>query len=161
MADLKHTMGKTDESIGRMDDNVKEMNRQIGECEAAIAAVEAQMKEMLDARNEEHKLFVKALEDDMNAKALLEKAIEALSAFYTKNKIPLSLVQHKDPEYSVDKDKAPETTFGSDHGGRKSESGGLIAILSMLVEDTEKEIAQGRADDADNQKDYEEERGAV
>ena len=35
----------------------------------------------------------------------------------------LELAQKKDPEYSVDQDKAPETTFsGSDYGGRKSES---------------------------------------
>ena len=31
--------------------------------------------------------------------------------------------------------KAPSTSFGSSHGGSKSESGGLVAILSMLVED--------------------------
>merc|ERR1719217_1259987 len=113
---------------------------------------------MLDERNEEYKLFQKALADDMKAKEILELAIEALSSFYKKNKIPLQLLQNKGPEYSVDKDKAPSTTFGSSHGGSKSESGGLIAILSMLVEDTQKEIDAGRAEDAENQKEYEAER---
>merc|ERR1719456_916355 len=97
----------------------------------------------------------------MKAKEILEKAVEALTAFYKKNKIPLEFLQSKGPEYSVDSDKAPSTTFGGDHGGSKSESGGLIAILSMLVEDTQKEIDAGRAEDAENQKDYEAERDAA
>eukprot|EP00747_Dinoflagellata_sp_TGD_P133202 gnl/TRDRNA2_/TRDRNA2_175164_c7_seq24.p1 gnl/TRDRNA2_/TRDRNA2_175164_c7~~gnl/TRDRNA2_/TRDRNA2_175164_c7_seq24.p1 ORF type:complete len:258 (-),score=110.74 gnl/TRDRNA2_/TRDRNA2_175164_c7_seq24:71-844(-) len=162
MADLKHTISKTEEKIGRMEDNVAEYKRKIEECEAAIAEIETQMKEMLDERNSEHKIFVKALDEDLKAKDLLEKAIEALSAFYKENKIPLELAQTgKAPEYSVDSDKAPSTTFGSSYSGRKSEGGGIVAILSMLVEDTEKEIAQGRAEEAEAQKDYEEERAAA
>merc|ERR1719456_31026 len=59
------------------------------------------------------------------------------------------------PQYTKDQDKAPETSWsGSDYGGRKSESGGIIAILEMLVEDTEKEMAEGRADNADAQEKY-------
>merc|ERR1719217_994244 len=110
------------------------------------------MKQMLDERNNEHKQFVRALDEDIKAKDLLEKAIEALSAFYVSNKIPLELAQTKAkaPEYSVDSDKAPETSFGSSYGGRKSEGGGIVAILSMLVEDTDKEIAQGRAEEAED-----------
>merc|ERR1719207_318281 len=36
-----------------------------------------------------------------------------------------------------------------------------MTILSMLIEDTEKEIAQSRAEEAEAQKDYEEERAAA
>merc|ERR1719498_1266884 len=125
-----------------MNDDVEDLKRMIEECEAAMGEVKVQMKEMLDERNEEYKLFQKALDDDLKAKALLEAAIDALSSFYKKNKIPLNLLQgKKGPEYSVDSDKAPSTTFGSSHGGRKSEGGVIVAILSMLVEDTDKEIA--------------------
>jgi len=159
MEDLKHTISETEDKIGRMNDNVAEYKRKIGECEVGIADVETEMQQMLDERNLEHKNFVAALDEDIKAKALLEKAIEALSAFYVKNKIPMELVQKgKAPEYSVDSDKAPTTTFGSTYTGRKSEGGGIVGILSMLVEDTEKEIAQGRAEEAEAQKDYEEER---
>merc|ERR1719254_52979 len=68
----------------------------------------------------------------------------------------------KAPEYSEDPDKAPETSWsGSDYGGRKSESGGILAILEMLVEDTEKEMEEGRADDADAQDKYLKQNGAL
>merc|ERR1719488_246145 len=72
-----------------------------------------------------------------------------------------SLIQ-KAPEYAKDDDKAPETSWsGANYGGRKSESGGIIAILEMLVEDTEKEMAEGRADDADAQEKYLKQNGAL
>merc|ERR1719326_537249 len=60
-----------------------------------------------------------------------------------------------EPEYTVDEDKAPETVWeGADYGGRMSESGGIIAILSMIKEDLEKEMKIARSEDAAAQKDY-------
>merc|ERR1712013_681157 len=82
-----------------------------------------------------------------------------------RNKIPLELAQKKQepgPEYSVDQDKAPETSWsGGSYGGRKSEGGGIIAILEMIKEDTENEIKQSRADDADAQATYVKNRDAA
>merc|ERR1719163_381411 len=63
-----------------------------------------------------------------------------------------SLIQ-KAPEYTEDQDKAPSADFSASDS-RKSESGGIIAILEMLVEDTEKEMKEGRADNADAQAKY-------
>merc|ERR1719468_557428 len=45
--------------------------------------------------------------------------------------------------------------------GRKGESGGIIAILEMLKEDTENEMKTSRADDAEAQADYEKQRSAL
>merc|ERR1719426_202399 len=98
----------------------------------------------------------------MDAVDLISKAIVVMSEFYKRNKIDFALVQKKAPEYSEDPDKAPETSWsGSDYGGRKRETGGIIAILEMLVEDTEKEIKEGRADDADAQEKYLKQNGAL
>ena len=82
-------------------------------------------------KNENPRPPKKALKDDADAVALIAKAIVSLSQFYKNDKIPLELVQHKkEPEYSVDQDEAPDTTWsGGDYGGRKGESGGIIAIL--------------------------------
>merc|ERR1719247_3683234 len=72
------------------------------------------------------------------------------------------LVEDTEAEYKNDADKAPETSWsGSDYGGRQSESGGIIAILEMLVEDTEKEIKENRADDADAQEKYNKQNDAL
>jgi len=115
-----------------------------------IKAAEAEMAEMLASRNEEHEKFKKALKDDVDAVALIGKAIESLTAFYENNKIPLELTQ-EDPKYTVDEDTAPTAEFG---GPRKSESTGIISILGMLKEDLEKEIKVARAEDKEAQEEY-------
>merc|ERR1719502_2377469 len=113
-------------------------------------------------RNEEVAAFRQALKDDADAADLLSQAIVALSEFYKRNKMPVPSLLQKAPEYTNDPDKAPETSWsGSDYGGRKSETGGIIAILEMLVEDTEKEMKEGRADNADAQEKYLKQSGAL
>eukprot|EP00747_Dinoflagellata_sp_TGD_P155690 gnl/TRDRNA2_/TRDRNA2_177604_c2_seq15.p1 gnl/TRDRNA2_/TRDRNA2_177604_c2~~gnl/TRDRNA2_/TRDRNA2_177604_c2_seq15.p1 ORF type:complete len:556 (+),score=225.21 gnl/TRDRNA2_/TRDRNA2_177604_c2_seq15:193-1668(+) len=159
MTDLKHEIAMTDEELGRMADKEKELEIKIETLEASMEETKKEMKEILDQRNEEEDQFKKALKEDMEAAEVIGKAITALSAFYKKNKIPLELVQKKKaPEYSVDEDKAPETGF-SGAGKRSSESTGLVAILSMLKEDVEKEIKVAREEDAEAQKEYEADRG--
>merc|ERR1719217_1650175 len=95
------------------------------------------MKELLDFRNKEEADFRQALKDDADAAALLKKAIVALSEFYTRNKMPVPSLIQKAPEYTEDPDKAPAADFSASDS-RKSESGGIIAILEMLVEDPDK-----------------------
>merc|ERR1719456_1496108 len=146
--DLDHDIKKTKDSLKRMKNTKKELNDEIGALEKEIDATKKDMKDLLVFRNKEEADFIQALKDDTDAAALLKKAIVALSDFYKRNKMPVPSLIQKGPEYTEDPDKAPETSWsGSDYGGRKSESGGIIAILEMLVEDTEKEIAEGRADD--------------
>merc|ERR1719201_2195809 len=102
------------------------------------------MEEALENRNKEHEQFQQALKDDADAVMLIGKAIESLSGFYNKK----ALVQTP-PEYSANEDSAPEATFSSNEG-RKSEGGGVIAILSMIKEDIEKEMKTTRADEAED-----------
>merc|ERR1719198_2130700 len=70
-----------------------------------------------------------------------------------------SLIQ-KAPEYTEDQDDAPSADFAASDS-RKSETGGILAILEMLVEDLEKEMKEGRADDADAQEKYLKQNGAL
>merc|ERR1719160_1545639 len=117
------------------------------------------MVELLAARNEDQEAFKKAMKDDTDAIALLAQAIESITAFYTDNKLPLALVQ-KEPEYTVDPDKAPDADFG-DGTKRKSETTGIIAILSMLKEDLEKEVQVARAVEAEAQAEYKKQNGQL
>lgn len=161
MADLAHQIKKANEMIKRMGNSKDELEDEIDKLKDEIKGTKKQQKDLLDMRNEESDDFKQALKDDSDAIGLLNQAIAALSKFYKNNKIPLELAQ-KAPEYAKDEDKAPETSWsGSDYGGRQSESGGILAILSMLVEDLEKEMADGRKDDADAQDEYEKQNGAL
>jgi len=161
--DLDHNIAKAAEDLQRLGDATTELKATLTSLKADIAESESDMNSLLDMRNAESKTFKKALKDDADAVDLIGKAIVSLSEFYKNNKIPLELVQKKsDPEYTVDKDKAPETSFsGGDYGGRQGESGGIIAILEMIKEDTENEMKVSRQDDADAEAGYEKNRGAL
>merc|ERR1719161_512903 len=102
--------------------------------------------------------------DDIDAVALLASAIDAMTAFYKNNKLPLGLLAKKshkdDPEYSVDPDKAPET-FSAPYGGRSSEGGGITSIMGYIKEDLENEIKTSKAAEATSQKEFEEQRAAA
>jgi len=90
---------------------------------------------------------------------LLSKAIEALSKFYTSNKIAFA---QQEPSYSENPDAAPETSWsGGDYGGRKSENTGIVAILGMIKEDVEKEMATAAKEEAEAKAAYIEERNAM
>merc|ERR1719327_1436820 len=106
------------------------------------------MAEALATRNSENAAFKQALKDDSDAVALISQAIEVLSGYY-------SLLQKKQPEYKSNPDTPPET-FEGDYEGRKSEGTGIIAILSMIKEDIEKEMKVASEEEAEALKAYEE-----
>jgi len=163
MSDLDHDIDKAGDQLGRLGDTENELKATIKSLEEEMATTKSDMEELLSMRNDESAAFKKALKDDADAVALIEQAIVSLTQFYKNNKIPLELVQSKkEPEYTVDQDKAPETSFsGGDYGGRKGESGGIIAILEMIKEDTENEMKVARQDDADAEAAYEKNRAAL
>jgi len=160
MGDLKHEIKKTKASLKRMGNTKKELEDEIGALEKEIDASNKDMAELLKFRNKENADFEQALKDDTDAAALLRSAIVALSKYYKDNKIPLPALVQKAPEYENDADKAPETNF-ADNDSRKSETGGILAILEMLVEDTEKEMKEGGSDNADAQDKYLKQNGAL
>merc|ERR1719440_1691391 len=160
LADLEHQIEKAGKMIERMENEKTELEKEIEALKEEIQSTNDNMDELLKMRNGEVADFRQALKDDTDAVALIREAITALTKFYKRNNIPLALSQKKAPEYSEDPDKAPETSWsGSDYGGRKSESEGILAILAMLAEDLEKEIKDSRSDDADAQAKYEKQNG--
>jgi len=160
IADLEHQIKKINQMLKRMGNTKTELEEEIEKLEGDISTTKKNQKDLLDMRNTESDDFKQALKDDTDAVALIREAITALSKFYKNNKI--ALVQQKAPEYAEDPDKAPESSsFSSDYGGRKSETGGILAILDMLAEDLEKEIADGRKDDAEAQEEYMKQNGAL
>jgi len=156
--DLAYNIKKKGELKERMEAKKKETNEEKLNIQDQIAAAKMEMAEMLATRNAETEDFKKALKDDTDAVALIGKAIESLTAFYTNNKIPLALAQTgKATEHSVDEHKQPAADF-NDAGSAKSESGGIIAILGILKEDLEKEIKTAREEEAASQAEYETQR---
>merc|ERR1719269_101727 len=100
--DLVHEMDTIQGLIDRLNAKKKETQADIKQTESDIQATEDAMAEALSNRNSENEDFKAALKDDIDAVALLASAIDAMTAFYKNNKLPLGLVQKKGkaPEYS-------------------------------------------------------------
>jgi len=161
LEDLQHDIGKAGAHITRLEGEASDLTGKVSTLEGDIARTESEKKAVLKLRNEEVAEFRQALKDDAEAVELLTQTIEALTSFYKRNQIPLSLLS-KDPKYTVDQDKAPETTWkGADYGGRKDETHGVVAIIEMIREDVQKEMKTAQADDAKAEVQYEKERSAM
>lgn len=145
LEDQAHSIEMSDKALAKMDDERTSMETDVNSHEAAINGTKTDMAELLALRNKASADFTQALKDDMDAIVLLNQAIISLTKFYDTNKIPLALLSKQSPEYTIDKDKAPDTTWTDEnYGGRSSESSGIIGILSLIKEDLENEIKTGR-----------------
>merc|ERR1719182_1159638 len=156
--DLEYKVGQTEALIERLEAKSGELETAIAATEAEILQTQETMAEALATRNDENADFKAALKDDTDAVALLASALDALTSFYKNNKLPIGLVQKKQPEYAVDPDKAPETGFDKPYGGRSSETGGITGIISMIKEDLENEIKEAKAAESNAQAEYNKQR---
>jgi len=161
MEDLNHAISKAGESLDRLNNRAGDLDAKITVLEGEIKDTKDEMQGALNLRNAAVAEFTQALQDDSMAYALLGQSIIMLQSFYKKNRISASLVQRGDPEYTIDPDKAPATTWADEkYGGRNDETNGIFAIIEMLKEDIQKEMKVSREDNDKNEKQYEKEKAA-
>jgi len=163
--DADNALSKATKQQKRLNRTKHELSDEITKIEGEINTTNVNLAALTKLRNKDHQEFSAALKHDTEAVALVREAIVTLNKFYKNNKIPIELTQKaamSAPKYTEDEDEAPKTSWsGSDYGGRKSETSGIVEILEMLVEDLEKEIADGRADEAEDEKDYQKQAGSL
>jgi len=156
MSDLENDVKKTDKKLERMGNTDDDLAKELTDVEAAIVATKKDMAEMLEMRNKDNDDFKRALKMDAEAIHLITMATAKLNKYNKDNKVSLA----QGPEYANNPDKAPETSFsGADK--HSSESGGITAILDMIKEDLQKEMKEGRADEASAQAEYKKQSGAL
>jgi len=145
---LQYDQEQLTQKIERAEDQKVKLEEEVAKTDDEKNMTLTAMAEALATRNSENKAFKQALKDDAAAVELIAQAIEVLSGYY-------SLIQKKQPEYKSNPDTPPET-FEGEYEGRKSEGTGIIAILSMIKEDIEKEMKVGSKEEAEALKAYEE-----
>mmetsp|Transcript_55147 Transcript_55147/g.129110 ORF Transcript_55147/g.129110 Transcript_55147/m.129110 type:complete len:710 (-) Transcript_55147:43-2172(-) len=169
MADHEHDMNKDTATLARLGNEEQLLQADLEDINMQINMTIMSMDMARSLRTQEEAEFRKSVLDDTQAIELLEQAIVALSNFYKNNGLALDLTQKKvslhqseDPSYTVDQDKAPDMIWDdANYGGRKSETSGVVAILSMIKEDLEKEIQTSRAEEAESQAMYEKSVGSM
>jgi len=142
---LQYDQEQLTQKIERGEDQKVKLEEEVTKTQGEKNETLTAMMEALETRNTENKAFKQALKDDSAAVGLIAQAIEVLSGYYN--------FLQKQPEYKSNPDTAPET-FEGDYEGRKSEGTGIIAILSLIKEDIEKEMKVASKEEAEALKDY-------
>merc|ERR1719353_2876247 len=127
-----------------IDTNVETMDRLTEEIEAEIEDLETSKKEAGEQRSKENAEYTSAKADDAAAVGLIENAMGVLENFYAENGLNLAQVRRVQQPF-VEAGEAPTpppSTWDGEYGGAKGESTGIIAIMTLIKEDIEKDIAK-------------------
>jgi len=161
MEDINHDINKAEKTLERMGGEETELKGKLSALNADINATRETIKELVQTRTMEQTAFIQAVKDDTEAIRLLGEAIGFLTKFYKSNGIPLALSQKQRQAEKRSATRPDEPWESGAYGGRKQESVGVIAILSMLKEDFEKEVKMARQADAAAQVNFEKDRQAL
>jgi len=130
--------------IANLVQNIKDLNTQI-----------ANAKGIRDSENAEFKV---AKADDLAAKGLIEKTKVVLKKFYDSE--GLALTQVKAAHSRVAQSPAgeaplpPPPTWSEPYGGSPGEANGIQAILSMIVDDIDKDIRTATEEEDQSQTEF-------
>jgi len=146
---MKNNKAKIDKLDTKIENSKAEKSSTIDE----IKDANKQIDDMTVKREEENQAYLKAKEADKKTIALLQKAKDALSAFYKKHAEFLQR-QGKEPEFERSEFSAPTADF-SDKGSHKTQAGGIVGMLEVLIEEVKDETAAEKAKEVKTQKDFE------
>merc|ERR1719240_572487 len=125
---------------------IDELKAEIEKLETEIKKMKEDLVEAERQRKDEKAAFEAALHDDEAAADLIKQAKDTLANFYKDNELTL-LQKVAQPPTGIEAGKAPPpppATWDAPYGGAKGESTGIQAILQMILEDVEADIAKAK-----------------
>lgn len=136
-------------------DGVVRLGEEIEALEDQIKITDKQVAEMTEQRMEESKDYQETMASNGAAKELLGFAKNRLNKFYNPKLYKpegASFMQVNSHKQLADPGPAPEAPGAH----KKQESGGVIAMIDVLIQDLEKEMTECEVTEKNAQKDYEE-----
>jgi len=121
-----------------LEKEIKELKDKIKEAQLSVEAIDKDLADAKKVREEGAAEFAANKKDDEDAGVLVVQAKDVLHNFYKDNN--LMLVQQP----AVEAGKAPPpppTTWEAPYGGKTEQSTNIVAILEMIKEDIDKDIA--------------------
>merc|ERR1719331_880937 len=144
------------ETMDRLTSQIEAANKTVKEIMAEIADLEMTKQEAGAQREKETAEYTSAKADDTAAVGLIENAMGVLESFYEQNGLKFMQVRRVQQPF-VEAGEAPTpppSTWDSEYGGAKGESTGIIAMLTMIKEDVEKDIAKADKQEEEAQSAY-------
>merc|ERR1719443_2044379 len=145
------------ETIDRLTAQIAAANKSIEVINEEIEDLNAELQDASDQRAKETAKFTSDKADDEAAVGLIETATAALEKFYTDNNLGLMQVRRSGQPF-VEAGEAPTpppSTWEGEYTGSQGENAGITAILTMIKEDFQKDIAKAEAEEAASQTAFE------
>jgi septal ring factor EnvC (AmiA/AmiB activator) len=177
-------LDETEDKKKGLDNSLKDIQTQMEDAEEGIASLKSEIASLgagiksldksvadaTDQRQQENEDFTELLSSDNSAKQILEFAKNRLNKFYNpklykpapKRSLeflsePLSFAQVKEHSvayYSVFEAPAPPPEAPGPFKKKTEESGGVIAMIDLLIKDLDKEMQEAEVVEKDSQKAY-------
>jgi len=159
---LEQSLSDVETAIEEATEGVSTAASDIKALEASIKKLDKSVAEATEQRKEEHEDFTELMASDSAAKELLKFAVNRLNKFYNPKlykapettPAPASFVQIRAHNNKDAPPPAPEAPGA--YSKKTEESGGVVAMINLLVKDLDKEMTEAETSEEDAQKDYEE-----
>merc|ERR1719197_722280 len=132
----------------------------IKQIEAEILDLEVEIRDAGDNRAKENKEYMAAEADDHAAVDLISDAMGVLEKFYEEAGLKFTQVHaevrrvHQEPFVAAGEAPTPPPAGFDDYSGGSRQSQGVIAMLTMIKEDIEKDIAKAKKQEEEAQAAY-------
>lgn len=140
---------KIEKNVAKIDKLHRTINKRKDEKAATIQhrhETEDHLAEITQQRKEDHEAYLHAKDEDEQVVVLLTSAKDALTEYTKKNSIDMGPIQGssagvfaQEPTFERHEDRAPDLEF-SDKGSRKTQTKGIVGLMTYLLEDAQNEI---------------------
>jgi len=170
---LKHQIDDLETSIAARDEKVQSLVSEIKTTEEGIKALDKQVAEATEQRKKENVDFSELMSSDSAAKDVLAFAKNRLQKFYNPklykaapkrelseqiqiaSKVGAVFIQiEAHQNANRDAPQPPPETYGA-YSKKSEETGGVLAMIDLLVKDLDKEMTEAQTMEEDAQKEYE------
>jgi predicted nucleic acid-binding Zn-ribbon protein len=156
---LEVRVSNLDTTIENAKEGIAKLTDEIDALEDGIKALDKQVTEATEQRQDEHKDFNEAMASDSAAKELLEFAKNRLNKFYNPKlyKAPEEapeFVQISSHVFKKD-DPGPPPEAPSSFKKKGEESAGVISMINLLIQDLDKDMTEAETVEKNAQKNYE------
>jgi len=153
VSDLEISIEEATDGIATLKDEIKALENGIKELDKSVA-------EATEQRKAEHEDYTELMASDSAAKELMQFAQNRLNKFYNPKlyKAPASegaVFADVQEHQMADPGPAPAGLKEGGYSKKSEESNGVIAMISLLIKDLDKEMTEASANEKDAQGDYE------
>jgi len=152
---LERSVADLETAIADQKDGIAASKSDIASLEDSIKALDKSVAEATEQRKEENEDYTELMASDSAAKELLNFAKNRLNKFYNPKlyKAPAAAMAQIKQHVQDAPGPAPEAPAA--YKKKSGESGGVIAMVDLLVKDLDKEMTEAQTNEKDAQGDYE------